>query len=293
MDIDRRTLVTGALVGVAALATGCSQGQRQAAPTPAAPTPSRASPSSGPPPTPTPPAPTPPTAEQVLARATLPVLCYHQLRDWRPTDGDYARRLLICPPAVFRAQLDALAEDGWTTISPDQYLAHLTAGHPLPTKPLILSFDDAQETQATRRCPQLVQRQMTGTFFAMTVVLDKRDWLSRDDLKRLHAAGMTVGAHTWDHQRVDRYGDHDWVVQLDQPRELLESVIGAPVEHFAYPFGAWNAAAFPHLTSAGYRTAFQLTDQPTDPTAPVLSLRRTLVDSTWTTAELLVRVRSA
>ena len=60
-----------------------------------------------------------------------------------------------------------------------------------------------------------------------------------------------------------------------------------------YPFGAWNAAAFPRLTSAGYRTAFQLTDQPTDPTEPVLSLRRTLVDSTWTTAELLARARSA
>jgi len=287
VDVDRRTVLTGALVGVAALATGCSQGRRQAEPTPP-----RTSPASAPPPTRTPAAPTPPTAQQVLARATVPVLCYHQLRDWRPADGDDARRLLVCPPTVFRAQLDALAEDGWTTISPDQYLAHLTGGQPLPTKPVILSFDDAQETQATEALPQLVQRQMIGTFFAMTVVLDKPDWLSRDDLKRLHAAGMTVGAHTWDHQRVDRYGDPDWAVQLDQPRELLESVIGAPVEHFAYPFGAWHAAAFAHLTSAGYRTAFQLMDQPTDPTGPVLSLRRTLVDSTWTTAELLARVRS-
>jgi hypothetical protein len=101
VDVDRRTVLTGALVGVAALATGCSQGERQA--TPVAPTPSRTSPSSAALPMPTPAAPTPmpPTAEQVLARATVPVLCYHQLRDWRPADDDYARRLLICPPAVF------------------------------------------------------------------------------------------------------------------------------------------------------------------------------------------------
>ena len=290
MDVDRRTLLGGALAGVAALATGCSRSEPRAAPAPAG-----SSTSSAPPATPTPPAPTstPPTAEQVLARATVPVLCYHQLREWQPADGDYARRLLICPPAVFRSQLDALAEDGWTTITPDQYLGHLAGERPLPVKPVILSFDDAQGSQATEALPQLVQRQMTGVFFAMTVVLGKRDWLARDDLKRLHAAGMTVGAHTWDHQRVDRYGDPDWAVQLDQPRELLESVIGAPVEHFAYPFGAWDAAAFPHLRSAGYRTAFQLTDQPTDPTAPAMSLRRELVDSTWTTAELLARVRSA
>jgi peptidoglycan/xylan/chitin deacetylase (PgdA/CDA1 family) len=288
VDVDRRTLLTGALAGVAAVVTGCSRDEPQAAP-PAAPTPTAAA--TTPTPAPSPP-PAPPTAEQVLARATVPVLCYHQLRDWRPADGDYARRLLICPPKTFRAQLDALAEDGWTTIGPDQYLAHLTGGQPLPAKPVILSFDDAQGTQATEALPQLVQRQMTGTFFAMTVVLDKRDWLGRDDLKRLADAGMTVGAHTWDHQRVDRYGDADWAVQLDQPRELLESVLGRPVEHFAYPFGAWNSAAFPHLISAGYRTAFQLTDKPTDPTAPVLSLRRTLVDSTWTRAQLLATIRS-
>jgi peptidoglycan/xylan/chitin deacetylase (PgdA/CDA1 family) len=38
--------------------------------------------------------------------------------------------------------------DAWTTITPDQYLAHLTAGAPLPRKPVILSFDDGSAGQA-------------------------------------------------------------------------------------------------------------------------------------------------
>jgi peptidoglycan/xylan/chitin deacetylase (PgdA/CDA1 family) len=215
------------------------------------------------------------------------VLCWHQLRNWESTDGSYARNLLICPPAKFRAQLDALADNGWTAIGPDQYLAHLTSGAALPDKPVLLTFDDSQRSQITEGLPQLQARKMTATFFAMTVVLDKPGWFSRRDLKRLSDAGMTVGAHTWDHHRVDQYTGRDWAVQLTQPRELLQKIIGKPVEHFAYPYGAWDAAALPHVKAAGYKSAYQLTDRTPSTSAPLYTLRRHLVASTWSGRQLL------
>ena len=174
---------------------------------------------------------------------------------------------------------------------PDRYVAHLTTGAALPDKPVILSFDDSQGSQVTEGLPQLIQRNMTATFFCMTVMLDKPNWLSRDDLRRLADADMTIAAHTYDHNRADRYSGQDWKLQFDAPRELLETVIRRPVEHFAYPYGAWAPIDFPHLQAAGYRTAFQLSDQPLDPAAPLLTLQRILVDSTWTSEELLQQVR--
>ncbi|HET9647127.1 MAG TPA: polysaccharide deacetylase family protein, partial [Microlunatus sp.] len=91
----------------------------------------------------------------------------------------------------------------------------------------------------------------------------------------------------WDHHRVDQYTGPDWSVQLNQPRELLEKIIGKPVEHFAYPYGAWNTAAIPHLKAAGYRSAYQLADRTPSPTAPLYTLRRDLTKSTWTGPQLL------
>ena len=298
-SLSRRALLRGSLGLGAALAAACSSadsvGTAGAGPSSAA-----ASPSPLPEPTATSPAPSTTSAAPVTAgpatvaaRATVPVLCYHQLREWRPSDGAYARRLLVCPPAAFRRQLDALAEDGWTTITPDQYLAHLTAGAALPARPVILSFDDSQGSQVTEGLPQLVQRDMTGTFFCMTVVLDKRGWMSRDDLRRLGDAGMTVAAHSYDHNRADRYSGRDFALQFDAPRALLEKAVGRPVEHFAYPYGAWAPVDFAPLRAAGYRTAFQLSDKPLDLTAPLLTLRRVLVDSTWSRPELLQQVRTA
>ncbi len=231
------------------------------------------------------------SAAQVAQRAVVPVLCWHQLRDWRRTDSSYSRRLLICPPRAFRAQLDALVDDGWSAVGPDAYLAHLLTGAPLPRKPVLLSFDDAQGTQADEALPQLVRRGLTGTFFAMTVVLGQPGWLSRRDLGRLADAGMTVAAHTYDHARVDRYARRDWARQLEQPRELLERVVRRPVEHFAYPYGAWDADALPHVQRAGYRSAYQLADSPLDRSRPALTLRRDLVDSTWSGVQLLAHLR--
>ncbi len=296
--VTRRTVLSGALGAIVALA-GCGNSGGQAPNTTrAAPVSPSAGPTPGSPPTSgawsaapttagTAPAGTP---AQIAARADVPVLCWHQLRDWKPSDESYARTLLICPPTHFRAQLDALAEDGWTTIGPDQYLTHLTTGAALPVKPVLLTFDDSQGTQMSEAFPQLRARGMTATFFAMTVVLDKPGWLSTRDLKTLDAAGMTIGAHTWDHHRVDDYAGNDWSVQLEQPKEHLEKIIGKPVQHFAYPFGAWNHAALTHVAAAGYRSAYQLADRQPDHADPLLTLRRTMVTSNWNGPQLLTQL---
>jgi peptidoglycan/xylan/chitin deacetylase (PgdA/CDA1 family) len=272
MGSARRTVLLGAVGAAVLTATGCS------AAAPAAPPP----PPSSPPPPPTATEDLAAPAAQVLARAAdVPVLCWHQLRDWRPGDSASARATLICPPTAFRVQLDALHDGGYITISPDQHLAHLTTGAPLPPKPVLLTFDDSQGSQITTGVPELERRGMHAAFFVMTVPLGKPKWMSRDDVRRLHDAGHTVAAHTYDHRRADRYAGTDWDVQLAQPRAELEAITGAPVRHFAYPYGDWNPGDFPHLDAAGYVTGYQLAEQPVDPTRPLLSLRRTLVGSTW------------
>ena len=219
---------------------------------------------------------------EITSRTTVPVLCWHQLREWEPSDSDYDRQLLVCPPKTFRAHLDAIVENGWSAISPDDYLRHLATGAPLPAKPVLLTFDDSQGSQITHGLPELMRRDLKATFFIMTVVLGNTGWMTKADVKNLARKGMTIGGHTWDHHRVDEYSGSDWQEQLVQPRKMLETITGKPVEHFAYPFGAWNPPALTHVAEAGYRTAFQLDDKQPSTTTPLLTLKRSLVNSTWT-----------
>jgi peptidoglycan/xylan/chitin deacetylase (PgdA/CDA1 family) len=130
-----------------------------------------------------------------------------------------------------------------------------------------------------------------ATFFVMTVVLDRPNWLSRDDVRELDAAGMTIASHTWDHHPVTKYGEKDWATQLEKPRAELERIVGHDVDLFAYPYGLWNTAALPHVQAAGYRAAFQLADQPQDAAQPLLTIRRMLTLPTWDVPTLLSRLR--
>jgi peptidoglycan/xylan/chitin deacetylase (PgdA/CDA1 family) len=131
-----------------------------------------------------------------------------------------------------------------------------------------------------------------GTFFPQTLVLGAEGFLSEDQLRDLDRAGMTIGAHTFDHQRVDRLAGDQWRVQLDQPRAQLAGILGHPVDLLAYPYGVWSQEALERVAAAGYRAAFQLGDAP-DPAQPLLTIRRIMPSSSWDGPTLLAHLESA
>ena len=190
----------------------------------------------------------------VAARSSIPILCYHQIRP--PTAADApGDRAYIMSPRAFRGQLDALARRGYRTITPDELLAHLTTGSKLPPKPVLLTFDDAVDDHYRVVLPELRRRRMTATFFVMTVVLGNEGYMTRGQVRRLARAGMTIGAHTWDHHRVDEYAADDWRIQIQEPPKTLAKIVGKPVRYFAYPFGIWSRDAFAPLRDAGIHAA--------------------------------------
>src|SRR5260221_3233555 len=80
-----------------------------------------------------------PVASVILARKQVPILCYHQIRDWKPTDSKISRTYIV-PPAAFAAQMRMLADSGYHTISPDQLYNYLISGTKLPAKTILLRF---------------------------------------------------------------------------------------------------------------------------------------------------------
>jgi peptidoglycan/xylan/chitin deacetylase (PgdA/CDA1 family) len=231
------------------------------------------------------PEPPPPTASPtpaprtdlaaVAARARVPVLCYHQIR--APTGADdAAARAYIVRPSVFAAQMRALARAGYTTITGDQLVEHLLRGARLPDKPVLLTFDDGSAGQYTQAFPVLRRHGFKATFFLMTVVLGKPGWLTRGQVRALDRAGMTIGAHTWDHKAVPEFTDADWETQITTPIRDLQRLVGHRVRLFAYPFGLYSSAAIPHLLRAGARAGFQLADR-LDRRHPMWTIRRIIV----------------
>ncbi len=91
-------------------------------------------------------------AATILTIQEVPILCYHQVRDWRPTDS----RLL--KPISFRKthfvnRSKMLADSGYHAILPDQLSIISRRERKLPSKPVMLTFDDTDLDQYTVAWP--------------------------------------------------------------------------------------------------------------------------------------------
>lgn len=227
-------------------------------------------------------------AATIIARPQVPVLCYHQVRDWRPKDSKSARDYII-PTQVFNEHMQMLADSGYTAISPDQLYAYLTTGAALPKKPVMISFDDGNLDQYETAVPIMDKHGFKASFFIMTVAIGRRGkqpYMDKTQLKDLADRGHTIGAHTWDHHNVKKYQGDDWKTQIEEPNAKLESITGKPVRYFAYPFGLWNEAALPELQKRGYLISFALSDKKLDPNMPLQTIRRIIAGGQWSAKTL-------
>jgi peptidoglycan/xylan/chitin deacetylase (PgdA/CDA1 family) len=249
------------------------------------------------------------SSASIMARKQVPVVCYHQIRDWRATDSKNAKDYII-QIAAFKEHIKMLADSGYHTILPDQLYNYLTKGAPLPSKPIMLTFDDTDEDQFTIANPTLKKYGFKAVYFVMTVSLGRPHYMTNDMVKKLSDEGNIIGSHTWDHHRVDKFSHtsvlkiigkngkitnrptDDWVTQIDKPTKKLEEITGKKIDYFAYPFGIWKKPVLPEIKNKGFKIAFQLADK-RDPDYPLMTVRRILDSGYWSTKTFSNSVRQS
>ncbi|MGF1925108.1 MAG: polysaccharide deacetylase family protein, partial [Bacteroidia bacterium] len=222
-------------------------------------------------------------AKTVLERKQVPILCYHQVRNWKERDGKVGKDYIV-EVQNFKDQIKMLVDSGYNTILPDQLYAYLNTGAPLPSKPIMLTFDDTDLDQFTTVNPILKKHGYKAVYFIMTVSIGKKgkfvDYMSSDQIKQLSDEGNVIGSHTYDHKNFKKYAGKDWEEQLDKPTKRLESITGKKIEYFAYPFGLWNAEGIPELKKRGFKMAFSLADK-RDEKDPLFTIRRIIASGYW------------
>ena len=101
----------------------------------------------------------------------IPVLNYHQI-------NNQDHNALTLSTSEFAAQMKDLAEEGSTTITPDQLLDHLQQGSTLPAKSVLITFDDGYEDNYLNAYPILKQYKFNATIFFISSLVNKDHYLS-------------------------------------------------------------------------------------------------------------------
>lgn len=227
-------------------------------------------------------------AASILTKKEVPVLCYHHIRDF--TAGGRLMGYEVSPQG-FAQQMKTLADSGYKTILPDEMYEYLVHGAALPSKPVMITFDDNDKEQFTIGKAEMNKYGFKGVYFIMTISINKTRYMSEEQLKQLADEGHAVEGHTWDHHMVTKYTAATWDTQLVKPQKRLEAITGKHVQYFAYPFGLWNKEAFPFLKSNGYKLAFILSTK-RDSTEPLYTIRRMIVPGQWTPQGMLKAMKA-
>ena len=230
-------------------------------------------------------------AATILSKKEVPILCYHNIRDFSSSASGNIKVYTVKPPA-FAEQMKALADAGYETIMPEQLYEYLLYDGPLPAKPIMITFDDTREEQFKIGAAEMKKYEFKGVFFIMTVSINRPGYMSKEQIKSLSDDGHVVGAHTWDHHMVTKYTGDDWNTQLVKPKAKLEKIIEKPVTDFAYPFGLWNTTALPEIKKSDYKMAYILSTK-RDSLDPLYTIRRIIVSGTWSTEGMMKSVVSS
>ncbi|KIA87006.1 polysaccharide deacetylase family protein [Flavobacterium sp. AED] len=227
----------------------------------------------------------------ILSKKEVPILCYHNIKELSANAGEMTKTYTVSP-ANFAQQMKALSDEGYHSILPDQLYEYLVHDAPLPTNPVMITFDDTRGEQYSLGAAEMKKYGFKGVFFVMTVSINRPNYLTKEQIKSLSDSGNTVAAHTWDHHMVTKYAGKDWETQLVKPKKKLEDIIGKPVTYFAYPFGLWNKEAIPEIKKSGYQMAFILSTK-RDSIDPLYTIRRIIVAGQWSTPSVMKAIKSS
>ncbi|MFN8539887.1 MAG: polysaccharide deacetylase family protein [Thermomicrobiales bacterium] len=203
----------------------------------------------------TPTATPPPATYTPRGTTVIPILMYHYVRTVTDPSDTVGINLSVTPEK-FAAQMQYLADNGYTTLTMAEVYAILAGAQPLPPKPVALTFDDGYRDFYTAAWPVLKKHNFKATSYIITSVIGWEQYMTWAMLQELDATGQVeIGSHTRTHPDLRGMTKEKRWDEIIGSKAILEEGLGHPVVSFCYPAGYYNADALADVKRAGYQTA--------------------------------------
>ena len=193
----------------------------------------------------------------------VPILMYHKI-------GNVANNAWWVPTGVFEHQLRDLRNQGYSTVLPDNIVNHRKAGKRLPSKSVMITFDDGYRDSLAKAEPLLKEYGFRAVVYLITDTIAETpearrqyegvDVLTWPEIKAMQKRGTFVfGGHGHRHQNLATVADSYPDIR-ECYLQLRRQGIRQPFS-FCYPHGQYNARTIAAVKRAGFRSAMVCEDQ--------------------------------
>lgn len=252
----------------------------------------------------------------------LTVISYHEIED--PAEAlipDYA-----VSPTMFVRHIDWLRNNGFVFVSVDQVLAAKRGESRLPSKAVLLTFDDGYQSVYTHAWPLLRMLKIPSVISVVTrwqesaeqvdyagKQVARNKFLSWDILKEMQSSGLVeIASHTHDlhhglkanpqgsaqpaatARRYDASRGYevevDYLKRIDADlrlsRDVIRKRIGTAPRIVTWPYGKYNEMLESAASKYGMNIGLTLDDGDNHAGVPMSRLRRILVESKMNIGDL-------
>lgn len=175
------------------------------------------------------------------------ILAYHRVCD----DNE----MYSVSPKQFAEQMNYLQQQGYTAISLAEMADAFSGVKKLPSKPIVITFDDGYADNLLTALPIMEQYGMKGTVFIISGSVGQPEYLSWEQAAQLQVRGVEIGSHTVSHVALGEVSDAQKRDELLQSKKLLEGQLSTSVNFLAYPYGNYNSSLYPILKQTAFRGA--------------------------------------
>jgi peptidoglycan/xylan/chitin deacetylase (PgdA/CDA1 family) len=223
----------------------------------------------------------------VARQLHVPILMYHYI-SVPPTDADIYRRDLSVSPDRFESHLQYLLGAGYHVVTLDDLLYALTQGRPLPSKPVILTFDDGYEDNYQNAFPLLQKYGLTGHFFIISDFVNsgRPGYMTWGQIEEMAAAGQRFGSHSRNHPNLSGKPVDYLVWQALGGLEAIQEHLGYHPRWISYPSGKYDRQVLAVYKSANYWGGLAADQGATHSLNDIFRLSRVRVRGSYTAQEL-------
>lgn len=153
----------------------------------------------------------------------------------------------------FRQQMQYLVEQGYESLTLEDYFACREKLREPPEKGVLITFDDGFDNHYHNGYKVLAEFGLKGSFFVVGDWIDKAGFLSREQLVEMDRGGMEIGSHGHTHTFLAYLSRNEVRWELTESKRTLEHTLDKEVHYFAFPGGHYKRWMFRLMAEAGYR----------------------------------------
>lgn len=200
-------------------------------------------------------------------------------------------------PKNFTNHMQFLAQSDYQVLSLSRIERLIYDQKPFPERSVVITFDDGFADNYERAYPILGEYGLPATIFLVSGKIDGvNDWMSGakaypvkpllnwGQVREMAKHNIEFGSHTMSHANLEKVGERQLRLEIEDSKKVLEDHLGMPVTQFAYPYGSYNQTCRDLVETVGYKLACTTRPGFNNEAVDAFELRRLEVygtDSTW------------